>query len=75
MPTTDSKTARRRVIAADAIAATLLRVPHETADERQAARDEAASLVLQAAELLVRGGADKLAMAAHALVVQIDAAR
>lgn len=66
MPTIDPQTTRRRVIAADAIAATLLRVPQESAAERQAPRDEAASPILRKGELLVRGGTDRRAMAAHA---------
>ena len=75
MTNPDRETVRRRLVAADAIAATLLLVPYESADERQAARDEAASLILKAGELLVRGGCDQLARSAHDLVGKIDAAR
>lgn len=75
MKNPDRATVRRRLVAADAIAATLLLPPYETDDERQAARDEAASLILKAGQLLVRGGCDGLAMSAHDLVGQIDGAR
>jgi hypothetical protein len=74
MTNPDQENMRRRLVAAEAIAATLLLAPHESADERQAARDEAASLILKAGELLVRGGCDQLAMAAHDLVARIDSA-
>lgn len=75
MPNPDRETTLRRVLSAEAIAATLLLVPYESADARQAARDEAASLTLEAGELLVRGGCDELAMAAHDLAARADAAR
>lgn len=75
MTNPDRETTLHRVVAADAIAATFLLPPYESADERQAARDEAASLILKAGELLVRGGCDQLARAAHDLVGKIDAAR
>lgn len=54
-------------MAAESVAATLLLLPHESADEREAARDKAAGLILQAGELLVRVGCDNLAAASHAL--------
>lgn len=63
----DPTTVRRRVVAAEAVAATLLLPPCESTGERQAARYEAARLILMAGELLVRGGCDELARAAHDL--------
>lgn len=71
----DKESTLSRVIAAEARAAKLLLVPYESAGDRQAALDEAAKLVLQAAELLVRGGCDQLARAANELARNIDSAK
>ena len=64
-----------RLLAADAAASTFLLVPHESSADRQAARDGAAALMVDAVTLLVRGGCDELAQQAQALVGKIDAVR